>query len=65
MITQLFVYYIITFQKHKCKLVQINLSKQQAFDGDRKALQQIRFTKNLDNTGQICIMFILEELKEF
>ena len=45
-------------------MVQINLSKQQALDGDRKAIQQIRFTKNLDDMGQTYMMFILEELKE-
>ena len=64
MITQLFVCYIIIFQKHKNKLVEINLSKQQALDADRKAIQKISFTKNLNHAAQIYKIFIPNELKE-
>ena len=41
---------------------KINLSKQQALDGDSKAVQQINFTENLEE--QSTIIFIIEEAKE-
>ena len=34
--------------KNYCKMIAVNLSKQQALDADPKAIQQIRFTANLD-----------------
>ena len=34
--------------KNYCKMIAINLSKQQALDVDPKAIQQISFTANLD-----------------
>ena len=34
--------------KNYCKMIAINLSKQQALDADPKAIQQISFTANLD-----------------
>ena len=40
------------------------LSKQQALDSDRKAIQQINFTANLDHAVNTGIQFILEEEKE-
>ena len=41
------------------KMLAIDLSKQQALDADPKAIQQINFTKNLEN--QSVILFIIEE----
>ena len=43
-------------------MLAIDLSKQQALDADPKAIQQINFTKNLEN--QSVILFIIEEVKE-
>ena len=44
------------------KLIAIDLSKQQAFDADRKTMQKINFTGNLENKSGI--FFIIEEAKE-
>ena len=56
MFIQLAVYYY--------KMIAIDLSKQQAFDADPRAIQQITFTTNLDRTGNTRIYFILEKAKE-
>ena len=61
MITQLVVYQIFIFQK---KLIVTDLSKQQALDAHRKAIQQVNFTANLDRAGNKRIYLILEEAKE-
>ena len=61
MITQLVVYQIFIFQK---KLIVTDLSKQQALDAHRKAIQQVNFTANLDCAGNKRIYLILEEAKE-
>ena len=45
-------------------MIAIDLSKQQALDGDPKANQQINFTTNLDRVGNTRFYFILEEAKE-
>ena len=45
-------------------MTAVNLSKQQALHADPKAIQQIKFTANLDRAGQTRIYFILEEVKE-
>ena len=45
-------------------MLTINLTKQQALDVDPKAIQQINFTANLDQTGDTRIFFIIEEAKE-
>ena len=42
----------------------VDLGKQQALDADRKAIQKINFTANLDRVGNTRIYFILEEAKE-
>ena len=42
-------------------MVAVDLSKQQVLDADPKAIQQINFTANLDNTR---LYFILEEARE-
>ena len=52
-----------TYFKDYCKMIQIDLSEQQALDADCKAIQQINFTANLDTAGNTRIYFILEEAK--
>ena len=47
-----------------CKMIAVDLSKQQALDADPRAIQQINFTVNLDRAGDRRIYFILEEAKE-
>ena len=61
MITQLVVYQIFIFQK---KLIVTDLSKQQALDAHRQAIQEVNFTANLDRAENKRIYFILEEAKE-
>ena len=46
------------------KIIAIVLTKQQALDADTRAIQQIRFTENLDRTGNTRIFFIFEETKK-
>ena len=46
------------------KMIAIDLSKQQELDADRKVIQQISFTANLDRWGNTRMFFILEEAKE-
>ena len=46
------------------KMIAINLSKQQALDADRKAIQQINFIGNLRGANNRVIFFIIEEAKE-
>ena len=45
-------------------MIAIDLSKQQALDGDPTVNQQITFTVNLDRVGNTRIYFILEVAKE-
>ena len=45
-------------------MIAIDLNKQQALDPDRKVIQQINFTANLDRAGNTRIYIILEEAKE-
>ena len=45
-------------------MIAVDLSKQQALDGDPRANQQIKFTGNLDRADNTRIYFILEEAKE-
>ena len=45
-------------------MIAIDLSKQQALDGDPKAIQQINFTANLDRNGDTTMFLIIEETKE-
>ena len=44
-------------------MIAVDLSKQQAVDADRRVIQQISFTANLDWPGNKRIYFILEEAK--
>ena len=46
------------------KIIEVDLSKQQALDADPRATQQINFTANLDRAGNTRVYFILEEGKE-
>ena len=50
--------------KHYYKIIAIDLSKPQALDADRRTIQQINFTTNLDRGGNTRIYFILEKAKE-
>ena len=50
--------------KNYCKMIVVDLSKQQALDADPKAIQQINFTKKIDRAGNTRIYFILVEAKE-
>ena len=45
-------------------MIAVDLSKQQALDGDPKTTQQINFTANLNRTGNTIFYFILEEAQE-
>ena len=45
-------------------MIAIDLSRQQAFDTDSKAIQQINFTANLVRDGNTAIFFIIEKAKE-
>ena len=51
------------FKKH-CKMIAIDLSKQQASDADPKAIQQISFTGNLELRNGAIMFFIIEKAKE-
>ena len=53
-----------TYFKKFYKMIAIDLSGQQALDADRRAIQQINFTANLDRAGNKRLYFILEEEKE-
>ena len=50
------------------KIIGIDLSKQQAFDPDTKAIQQIEFPGNLNRGEEInditTMLFIIDEVKE-
>ena len=50
--------------KKKKKLIATDLSKQQAFDTDPKAIQQINCTGNLHRAEAAWMVFILEEVIE-
>ena len=45
-------------------MITIDLSKQQAFDADPRAIQQINFRANLDRARNTTMFFITEEAKE-
>ena len=45
-------------------MIAIDLSKQQVFDADLRAIQQINFTANLDRARNATMLFIIEETKE-
>ena len=65
MITQLAVCQLdYAYFKDYYKIIEIDLSKQQALDPDPRAIQQINITANLNIVGNTRINFILEEAKE-
>ena len=45
-------------------MIATDLRKQQVFDADPRAFQQINFTANLDRAGNTTMLFIIEETKE-
>ena len=45
-------------------MIAIDLSKQQAWDADPRAIQQINFTANLDGDDGTAMFFIIEQAKE-
>ena len=45
-------------------MIAIDSSKQQVLDGDLKAIQQIKFTANLDQGNGATKFFINDEAKE-
>ena len=53
-----------SYFKDHYKMIAMDLSKQQAFDGDPRAIQQINFTANLGIARNATILFIIEEAKE-
>ena len=53
-----------SYFKDHYKMIAIDLSKQQALNGDPIAIQQINFTANLDRAGNTTMFFIIEEAKE-
>ena len=46
------------------KMIATDLSKQQVFGADPRAIQQINFTANLDREGNTTMFFIIEKPKE-
>ena len=46
------------------KVIALDLSKQQTLDADPKAIQQIKFTANLDQQRNITMFFIIKEAKD-
>ena len=53
-----------TYFRDTYKIIAVDLSKQQTLDSDRKAVQQINFTANLDRAGNPRIYFIIEAAKQ-
>ena len=49
--------------KDNCKMIAIDLRKQQALDASVRAIRQINFTTNLDRAGKTRMFFILQEAK--
>ena len=50
--------------KKCCKMIAIDLSKQEAPDADPKAIQQINFTGNIDQAAGEKMFFISEDGKK-
>ena len=53
-----------SYFKDHYKMIEIDLSKQQALDADARAIQQINFAANLDRNRNITMFSIIEEAKE-
>ena len=52
------------YLKNHYKMIAIDLSKQEALDGDPRAIQQTNFTADLDRAGNTTMFFTIEEAKE-
>ena len=52
------------YLKENCKMIAIDLSRQNELDADPRAIQQIHFTANLDRAGNATMFVIAEEAKE-
>ena len=50
--------------KNYYKMIAVDLSKQQEFDADPKAIQQVNFTVNLDRAGQTTMFSLLKKRKK-
>ena len=64
MIIQLVACWTVSILETYYKMIEIDLSKQQALDADPKAIQQINFTGNLDRATGATMFFIIEEAKK-
>ena len=64
MIIQLVACKIILISKENYNMISIDLSKQQALDGDPRAILQINITANVDRLWNTTMFFIIEEAKE-
>ena len=64
MVIQLVACKIILISKESYNMISIDLSKQQALDGDPRAILQINITANLDRLWNTTMFFIIEEAKE-
>ena len=53
-----------TYFKYYCKMIVVDLSKQEVLDADCKAIKETNLTENLDRAENTRIYFILEEAKE-
>ena len=45
-------------------MIEIDLSKQQGLDDDRRAIQQVNFTANLERAEGAIMFFNVEKAKE-
>ena len=54
-----------SYFKDHYKIIAIDLSKQQALHADRRAIQQINFTVNLDRAGNKQCCLLLVKILEF
>ena len=53
-----------SYFKENCKMIAIDVSKQQALEADPRAIQQINFTADLDRDGNTTMFFTIEQAKE-
>ena len=53
-----------SYFKENYKMIAVDLSRQNEFDEDPRAIQQTNFTANLDRARNTTIFFIIEEAKE-
>ena len=55
---------VCSYLKDRYKMIAVDLSTQQVLDADRRAMQQINFTANLEREGKTTMFFIIQEAKE-